>query len=630
MSATYGIAGLVDGFVNGRNVRNGWQDRKDAKERQKKMDELVFAQDARSATEHEKRMRVYDQNSTDWQQGYDDDQGMRRAGQESIDKTNAALAAENAGMGATDTQPVTVSTAAGPDAAQPIPGDPVSGVAANLGIPMGAVPNRTAEGMPSPEQLMEKYGGQTPAQNAAGAVRADAAPPPTPAMPPMGASPTGYQPRGLSPAISDELYRNGAIGPVTQYGPKEAAAMAAPSVMTPNYDHNFGLDGPGLPSDAAEIGKRGAAAVGNVAGKIAGAPEAFGDAIAPPINATLNYLTGHQKPPASPDANLKSLSDTWQQATTPALGATPPPAAAAPGPRKSNAPASAPPATKAMAETATAAMSEASTPAVQAAAEASATNGPALGVKPGDKVTEPQRKRAAASFIDQYLKVGAPIVIEEMLKQGQFEKAQKFQEFMDQSKTKLGMENWARAAFAATAGDMDTFAEEILQATDRMGYLEDGTTIVKEQSGFTYDKAGTIIGAKIVFKDGKTGNTFDQVFSSPDDLIRFGITLMSPEASFERYEAEQAAKNAAAAKAAEDAKPKPIDPAEVEKERNKQVAAAADTIFKASQEGKISGGVTLTYAEARAEAEKAFPRQVQPGQTQGPPMPPPVAYRPTN
>jgi len=655
MSAVYGIAGLVDGFVNGRNIRNGWQDRKDNKERQKRLDDLTFTQDARAAEEHGKRMRVYDENATDWQRTHDDNEAMRTAGQAAVDAANAAMGAQDPGEVVMATPVQTTASTSGSTA----PG-PVESVAANLGIPMGAIPNRTADSMPSPEEMMRRYGTNGQPEGGKFAVRADATGNTgvqggAAGMLPAGASQPEYIiGKAPSAAIADELYQQGPAGvryiPNPNYRAPQPPAAApssgigwgatdtvdpraygaaymggnAAETMRPDYNHNFGLDGPGLPSDAAEIAKRGVAAAGNVATKVAGIPGAAGDAMAPSMNAALNYITGHQRPAAAPaktgPEGMKALSDTFKAATDP----TKQPAVGL-GPRKSNASANAAPETKAMAETATNAMAEAATPAIKAAAEASAKSGPALGVKPSDAVTEPQRKRAAASFIDQYMKVGAPIVLEEMLKQGQFEKAQKFQEFLDQTQTKAGMENWARAAFAANVGDMDTFADEIMEAYNRLDYFPDGTTIVKEASGFTYDKTGKISGAKITFKDGQTGNTFDQVFSDPNDLVRLGITLLAPENAFEHYAAQEQGTAKTEADRAAAAKKAAI---ESEAALTKRIDEATKLIFEKTVDEM--GNPTLSYADARKMAEREI-RGKPPGALQGPPMPPPpVAYRPGN
>lgn len=91
----------------------------------------------------------------------------------------------------------------------------------------------------------------------------------------------------------------------------------------------------------------------------------------------------------------------------------------------------------------------------------------------------------------------------------------------------------ARAAFAATVGDFDAFADEIFEGQNTAGYWGDSITIDKDKSGFTKDDEGNITGAKLTMVDGTTGNTFEQVFNSPADLVNAGMYFASPEVQFE-------------------------------------------------------------------------------------------------
>jgi hypothetical protein len=267
------------------------------------------------------------------------------------------------------------------------------------------------------------------------------------------------------------------------------------------------------------------------------------------------------------------------------------------------------------------AMAEAATPAVKAAAAATEKASPGtMGVKPGEKVAPEQRERAAGSFIDHYMKVGAPMVIEDMLKRGDYEGAIGFQSWMDGQEAKAGMKSWAKAAFAASVGDMDSFADEIANAYNRLGYFPDGTPIDKEESGFTYGKNGEITGAVLTFKDEATGNTFEQVFSDPNDLVRLGITLMAPENAYAAFvEQQKSASGGLTPKEAIDA----------QNEQEKRIDDAAKLIYEQSQGAALTGGVPLTYEQARAQAEAAIlgmsgaPAGMDAG-------PVPVMRRPTN
>lgn len=217
--------------------------------------------------------------------------------------------------------------------------------------------------------------------------------------------------------------------------------------------------------------------------------------------------------------------------------------------------------------------------------------------------------------MDHYREVGAPIVMEDMLRRGDIKGAQAFQEYLDQSETKAGMESWAKAAFAANMGDMDTFASEIIQAYNRLDYFPDGTTIVEGQSGFTYGRDGEISGAKLTFKDEKTGNTFEQVFSDPSDLVKLGITMLAPEEAFKHY-AAQVEKAKEPNKAAE----------KRQSEIDKRLDSATKVILENSK--GIDGIPTKSYADARKEAEASITGlgSVTAGAT--PVGSPPVMYRP--
>lgn len=666
MSAVYGIAGFVDGFVNGRGIKNAWEDRKLDRERQKKLDDIIAAKDARDAEEHARRMRTYDQASTDWETSHADQEAYRKAQQEAIDAADGYGVEPPAGPAQTS-----VSTSSAKDA----PSQQVAGVAAALGMPMGAAPDRMAESYVQPDftkgdtapvtarraeasPAFERSGrapgfGATPPQSTDGPAFERGGRSAQPQMPAPQAAQNAA--RALSPAISDELYQNGAIGPVMQRSPQETAAVTgvpqgipsptdgipgmsgierryAPDRMTnmaPDPNYSFGT---GLVPDAAEAAKRG---VGYLATGIQQDARAAANAVNSTINPALRYVTGgaveapeftgngwETNTKAQRDAAVGAQAvDGLAKSYDAAIQPTAPMPPNKNSPLKANVPASAPAATKDLAQTAVDAMAAVNTPDVQAASEAAAaTTPPAMGVKPGDKVTEDQRKRGAKAWMDRYMEVGAPIVMKEMLKRGDFTGAQKFQEFLDMETTRAGMENWARAGMAASIGDFETAGDELITAYNRLDYFPDGTTIVKDQSGFTFGKDGQPNGAKITFRDEKTGNTWEQVIQNPHDFMRMGLDLLSPQEVFKHHLAQDEAATAAAAKAT-------VDPAEAQKVLEKRIDDAAKIIFEKTVDQM--GNPTLTYAEARNQAEAILTQQ-QGGQTQGPPAPPPIAYRPTN
>jgi hypothetical protein len=645
MSA-YGIAGLVDGFIQGRNVRNSWQDRKDDKARQKRLDDLTFTQDGRAAEEHKRRMQVYDRNDSDWTRNRADDDAYRTAQNAAVD---AALGVD---AGQPDPQTITVSTSN-----SPVPmgvEDPVSGVAANLGMDLRQVPNRTGEAfermLPAPESFGVPAATDGPASQAVAELGPSfeqsgrsAAARPTPAA----ANDQPPEPKFIrlpqpSPAISDELWRQGAIGAREVPNPKYVAppdqtpkgksvglidkAMGLYNTPVSEVEASLAADpnhewGQGLPSDLKEVGKGAARAGINVLEKLDEGARSGSDL----IGAGVGYITGNKvdKPKsATPNDMAKGnfpslgvLSDDYQKAITPSKPT---------GPRVSNVPGSAAPVVKQAAAAATGAMAEvaAGSPAISEAAAAAASGKEGLGVKGADMHKPETRDRAAKSFMDRYREVGAPMVMEQMLRRGDIERAQKFQEFLDRGETKAGMDNWAKAAFAATVGDMDGFADNIMEAYNRMDYFPDGTQLVKEKSGFTYDKAGNILGAKLTFLDEVSGNTFEQTFASPDDLIQTGITLLAPENAFEYYMQKNEAEKAAALKALP-------DPRKAAEDEKKRIDATAKLIFEKTVDQL--GAPTLTYEQARAQAEQIIRGGGPMPSGDGAPAstaPPPIAYRP--
>lgn len=627
MSATYGIAGFVDGFVRGREVKNSWEDRKLDRERQKRLDDLTFTRDKRDAEEHGARMGALRRQEADWNRENSQRQSWEDANKAAVEAANAAMNADQGG------QPPSTSTSSssgtpGPNA------DAAAQIGQNLGLPMQSLAGSMAT-------AIDANGGIAPTQSLGAVARPES-------------GPSVQEP--ASPRVSFEQWQAMSRGerqkaglPVSEIGgqlhfnrfgvgagwnePVYGDPVIDPLGVMPNYDHQWGKS---LVPDVAEAGRRGLAGLGAVEGGIADIARRGVQQAANTVNGAINpvaqYVTGgavpevpvftgngwDAKPPSqiaaeqskeTLGAGLNDLSQTWKSAT----GGPKAPGA----PLASNAKPGASASETALAETATDAMAGTATPAMQAATAAAQSDpkNTAKGVRPSAKATEDQRGRAAKSFMDYYREVGAPIVMEDMLKRGDLKGAQAFQEYLDQSETKAGMESWAKAAFAANMGDMDTFASEIIKAYNRLDYFPDGTTIVESQSGFTYGRDGEISGAKLTFKDEKTGNTFEQVFSDPSDLVKLGITMLAPEEAFKHYSA-QVAKAAEPNKTAQDR----------QDNFDKRVDSAAKTIMEGSK--GLDGIPTKSYADARKEAEAAISGLGTVALGAGPAGAPPVMYRP--
>jgi hypothetical protein len=661
MSAAYGISSFVDGFFQGRNWRNSQEDRKDEKARQKKLDEITFAREARAADE-------YGWTKSQREKAAADEEALRKAYAESVDAANGSF-------GATP-----------PDAApQSSPVDPVTGVAANLGIHMGAIqpsqqgqpPNELLPAMrvmagqvmpqpagprrasvepagpafeqsgrgvpPSPVQRAASLAPETsprPQENPAGRYgpafervgregQQRAQPQQTSTQQPQRQGPDGYiVAPAPSAAIADELYQQGPAGvryiqdPNSKSGPafEKTGRSAAPipmGIMEPDYNHKWGEDG-GLLSDAGEAAKRANRAVDGIP---QGAFNLIQDAAGvtnTALNPWVKYATGTElpMPPSWQENGNGGATGKFDPPTQPAQ-----PAAAAPpkgvGPLKANLPKGATPQQQASADSAVNAMAEAASPAVEAAAAAAAPEVAAMGaIDPSKGPTQAQKDRASASFMEQYIKVGAPMVVEELLRQGKVDKAQEFMTFIEQGKTKEAMKNWAQAAFAITNGDIDTFAENIIEGYSLRGYYPDGLSIVKDKSHAIKGKDGTTSGYIVTFKDDATGNTFEQVYDSVDDMVLAGMTMLDPKNAFDLISAQNEAAKAAALGVQEKADKKTT-------EQDKQVIDLMTELMKSPE----NMGKPIEEIKAMAEAAiRGAPKPIPGGARSG--GAPPIAYRP--
>lgn len=615
--STYGIAGFVEGFMGGVDKAHEWKDRKRDQKRQDKLDEM-------DAAMHDRRIRLLDQQIAQADKAVADQKFYEDTYKSAVDATNASMGGTEAaggGMGLPGPAGAPAAVPASPGATSGLPPPTLGGVLP-LGIPQGLEgrPKAAPPGMPSAAQLREQAAGSQ-----AGVVNAPVVGPaggPAPAAGPAPVASNATAPGGMTrlpdgtivaPAprgiIADELAAAGQ-GTGVRYIPKErqiptseeaakrkaaeeaAAAKAAQDMELERNRRVRDEDGPvPLSWRKAADDKIGAITRERTAAN----PNPALDMAPRPPTRDAAAMTGKDAMPA--------LSDAWQSAVKPGPGAAP----------RGKAPASAPPEVKQMAETAATAMAATTTPAMEATAAAASRGLPEAGKKP----TEENRAKFAGDFMDEYRKVGAPMVYEALLSRGEFEKAEAFRSFLERDETKAGMDNWARAAFAASVGDMDTFATEIMDAYDRLDYFPDGTTIDREASGFTRDKDGNITGAKLTFKDAKTGNTWDQVFTDPNDLVRMGITLLAPEQAFEYYFEEQQA-------AAEASRGIKKDQAEADKEQQKRVDEVAKLIFENSKD--ISGVPQITYGEAVRQAQEQL--SGAPAAPAGDAATPPIARRP--
>ena len=83
---------------------------------------------------------------------------------------------------------------------------------------------------------------------------------------------------------------------------------------------------------------------------------------------------------------------------------------------------------------------------------------------------------------------------------------------------------------AATMGDEDGLLDHL---SDTYNSFDDGYEVVRADSGFERDEAGNITGAKLTFKNTKTGEVFSRDYEDQSDLIEQGIYALAPETVFE-------------------------------------------------------------------------------------------------
>ena len=265
--------------------------------------------------------------------------------------------------------------------------------------------------------------------------------------------------------------------------------------------------------------------------------------------------------------------------------------------------------------------------ATPAAKDATVAATQAMGVKPQQKtVTDAQYKRGGQAWMERYIEVGAPKVLEALISRGEFAKAEAFQSFMQTSSTKAAMKDLGVASAAFLLGDADKGASQLMKVFNNLGYFPDGTQVVDDETDFTRDKDGNINGLKMTFRDADSGNTWEMVETGDvASLMTKLVPMVMPENAFEFYWKQQESATAAVkgAATAADAAAK-SDQARIDK-------LAAD-IFKQSAEiGAARVGPDgkplppMTIDEAYAEATRVINGGRAP---QGQAAVPPAAYRP--
>lgn len=152
-----------------------------------------------------------------------------------------------------------------------------------------------------------------------------------------------------------------------------------------------------------------------------------------------------------------------------------------------------------------------------------------------------EAEKGVGSVMDYFMSDAAPKIAETYMAQGDPEKAQAWQTFIQDRSTQKGMKSWASAMRAAQMGDMDGFASNLAEAYNTPGYMDDGVTVKGHEIG----EDGSIA---LTFE--RDGEEFVQTFEGTDDLVQAGIGLLSPQAAFETSLAQTQAAAEARNKAA--------------------------------------------------------------------------------
>jgi hypothetical protein len=348
---------------------------------------------------------------------------------------------------------------------------------------------------------------------------------------------------------------------------------------------------------------------GGILGPKAQAPAAAGPDAAPnaPPTAPQAPPTAPQAPPTAPQAPPAAPPNAPLGARQPPETPKQNPIAPPPGPRLGPTVESA----KALqVQQAAQAVGPAAAVAVEEAQKVA--KGP-IGATEGDRLTPKQRDRAATSAMDRYTTTVVPRLIEEMLKRGDVDRAIKFQEFMQAAETKRAMKDYVHMVVAAGEQDIETFGKHFIAAYNRLGYYNDGTTIVADKSKFTTDENGAVNGAILTFRNEQTGDTYERVYDDPNQLYMIGLAAADPLNAFTETAARIKSANEAAIGARRDAR---TEAKAAEKDRQKNISDVAKLIFEqASKDMK-----PIPYEMALEEARRLYPPPEEAQQAAPPPL----------
>lgn len=676
MSIGSGLAAAVNGFIDGRQVRHGWEDRKINQKRQTRLDELREAAEVRAEESHDldieagglmnsARRQAIRAGDREW-----DDQNRYRAA------VDADLALAEKAMRAPDLSaqldPATVSTSGGGGLlAQQIADAQRAATTPALGAVRPAAADDRAQaiaehraGMPAPAAGAVSLGAVRPAQedDRAQAIEEFRTGRATPGGPRPLAS-TGYvdlmrvRPDGMfianrAPQTDDEkraLLEAAKAGKLATSQEREAQQREIDANTALDMPYEWGAQG-NLVGDLDRVGRLGQRAANDTlarAGEMAvnGAVSGIQNLNAP-LQALSRYATGEDHIGAPQRVDLNSdgkrestatpIAESWG-----AIRAEPQPKAKAAAPAPKHAPAAAgaaaPESAKVVASTAAKVVDAVadSQPSVKAAIEAVPAKD--LGVSRSKPMTAPQREKAGRTLMESYIATGAPNVTRELIRQGRLDDAKKFDAWVKDSRAADGMAAWGRGIFAALQGDADSAAESFMDAYNASGYFDDGMDVVKEKSALIKNDAGDVVGVTLTMRNQATGEEITDT-DSIDGFIQKAAWITSPEKAFEASQARLAAQQEALLKAEEERRKTATRL--VETDYAKTIDLARDMFAKSQAQAKDAREAAMLTGEADAAPEPmtwddAF-REAQRIMVEGPSLPQqeaeagatPVARRP--
>lgn len=676
MSIGSGLAAAVNGFIDGRQVRHGWEDRKINQKRQTRLDELREAAEVRAEESHDldmetgglmnsARRQAIRAGDREW-----DDQNRYRAA------VDADLALAEKAMRAPDLSaqldPATVSTSGGGGLlAQQIADAQRAATTPALGAVRPAAADDRGQaiaehraGMPAPAAGAVSLGAVRPAQqdDRAQAIEEFRTGRATPGGPRPQAS-TGYvdlmrvRPDGMfianrAPQTDDEkraLLEAAKAGKLATSPEREAQQREIDANTALDMPYEWGAQG-NLVGDLDRVGRLGQRAANDTlarAGEMAvnGAVSGIQNLNAP-LQALSRYATGEDHIGAPQRVDLNSdgkrestatpIAESWG-----AIRAEPQPKAKAAAPAPKHAPAAAgdaaPESAKVVANTAAKVVDAVadSQPSVKAAIEAVPAKD--LGVSRSKPMTAPQREKAGRTLMESYIATGAPNVTRELIRQGRLDDAKKFDAWVKDSRAADGMAAWGRGIFAALQGDADSAAESFMDAYNASGYFDDGMDVVKEKSALIKNDAGDVVGVTLTMRNQATGEEITQT-DSIDGFIQKAAWITSPEKAFEASQARLAAQQEALLKAEEERRKTATRL--VETDYAKTIDLARDMFAKSQAQAKEAREAAMLTGEADAAPEPmtwddAF-REAQRIMVEGPSLPQqeaeagatPVARRP--